>query len=86
MEINLVIVLLRPVTGNEALILQRVRLHETSLYSLLNFIIEFLYTTDTDFFAVLIAPDRQRGSPETRTREVPIIQVLQPVAKAACTS
>ena len=35
--------------------------------------------------AVLGSPNRQRRTPETRTREVPVVQILQPLTKAACT-
>ena len=85
MQIDLVIVLLAHIAEHKAIILQRITLHHTSLHSLLDLVIEFLHTTDADFLTILIAPYRQWRSPETGTGEVPVVQVLQPVAEASCT-
>ena len=64
MKVNLIIILLTPVTRHETVVLQWVALHETSLYRLLNLVVELLYAADADLLAVLIAPDRKGRSPE----------------------
>ena len=86
MEVNLVVVLFRHVTRHETVILQRIALHESSLHSLFDFVVELLHRTDTDLLAIFVAPDGQWCSPETATREVPVIQILQPVTETACSS
>ena len=85
MEVNLIIVLLTVVANNKTLVLQWVALHDASGNRLLDFCIELLQAADALLATVLIAPDRQRSTPETRTREVPVVQVLQPVAESTCT-
>ena len=83
-QIDEVVVLLRHFARHEALVLQRVARHDASCDGLLNFVIEFLHGADALLGgAVLVAPDGQRSAPETRAREVPVVQVLKPVAKAA---
>ena len=84
-QVDLVVVLLRHIARHETIVLQRVTLHESSLNSLLDLIVEFLYRANADLLTILVAPDGQRGAPETGTREVPVVQVLQPVAEAAST-
>ena len=86
MQVDLVVVRLRHIARNESIVLQWVRSHEACLHSLLDLIVEFLDRADADLLTILIAPDRQRCAPETGTREVPVVQVLQPVAETACTS
>ena len=65
MQVDLVVVLLRHIAGHETVVLQRVTLHESSLHSLLDLVVEFLYRTDADLLAILVAPDGKRRSPET---------------------
>ena len=63
-----------------------VSLHHTGFDRLVDLRHQFLNRTDADLFlSVLCAPDRQRRAPVTRTREVPVVEVLQPFAEAACT-
>ena len=82
-EVYTVIILLRIISRNESIVFQRIALHHTSLYRALNFIVEFFDTTDTLLVTIGIAPNRERRTPETRTRKVPVVEVLQPVAKAS---
>ena len=84
-QVYLVVVLLRIVSGNESPVLQGIALHHTSLHGLLYLAIEFVHRTDALLSAILVAPDRQRRTPEARARQVPVVEVLQPVAKPACT-
>ena len=86
MQVYLVIIGLTVISWHKAFILQRIALHKTSGNRLLYLIIEFSQTTDTLRITVFVTPNRQRSSPETRTGEIPIIQILQPVAKATCSS
>ena len=85
MEVDLVIVLLRIITGNESFVFQWVALHHSGSYSLFNLVVEFLHTANALLLTVLIAPDRQRSTPIARAREVPVVEVLKPVAETSCT-
>ena len=64
MEVDAVVVLLRVVARNEALILHRIALHNAGCYRLLYLGIQFFERTDALLATVLVAPDRQRSSPE----------------------
>ena len=85
MQVNLVIVLLAVVTGNEALILVRVACHHTGSNSLLNLIIKLGNRTYADSLAILACPYWQRGTPVTATAQVPVVEILEPLAKTSCT-
>ena len=84
-HVNLVVVLLRHIARNEAFVFQRVALHNTGSNSLLDFTVELFEASDALLLAVLTAPDGQRCTPEARTREVPVVQVVEPITKTACT-
>ena len=78
-KVNAVIVLLRHIPGNKTFLLKRVGGHHTGLNGSLYFIVKFFYTADADFFTSLpIAPNGQRCAPIARTREIPVVQILQP--------
>ena len=85
MQVYLVVVLLAHITRHKALILQQVALHKACLDALLNLIIQLFNAADADFLTILRAPDRQRSTPEARTAQIPVVQVLKPVAEAPCT-
>ena len=85
MKVYLIIVLLAVVARNEALILHRIALHNACRNSLLYFCIQFLKATNALLATVFVTPYWQWSTPETRTREVPIVQVLKPVAETTCT-
>ena len=60
--------------------------HEACLDGLLDLVAQLFDAADADFFlAVLGAPDGQRCAPVTRTRQVPVDEVLQPVAETTAT-
>ena len=60
----------------------RVGFHEACLNRFLDFIEQFCDRTDTNLFrSVFGSPDRQRRSPITGTREVPIVEVIQPLTE-----
>ena len=64
-----------------------IRGHETGLDGLLNLGAQLLHAAYALLFlAVLGAPDGQRGTPVAAAREVPVDDVLQPVAEAAAAS
>ena len=65
-QVNLIVVLLTHVAGNESFVFQRVRFHHTCLDGFLNLGIKLFERTDADFLTrLLVAPDRQRSAPET---------------------
>ena len=82
-QVNLVVVLFRHVTRHKAILLQRIVLHDASLDGFLDFIVQFLDRADANLLTVLRAPDGQRCTPETATAEVPVVQVVEPVAEAS---
>ena len=86
MKIDLIIIGLIIVTGNEAFILQRIVRHHTGSNSLFYFIVKFLYRTDADFFTVFRTPDRQWSSPISASTQVPVIKILQPFSETAGSS
>ena len=86
MEVNLLVIVLLHQSRNKALLLERILCHHTGSNGLLNLVIEFLDRTDAQFLAgVTVAPDRQWCAPVARTAEVPVIEVLEPCAKASGT-
>ena len=65
----------------------RIRIHEARLDGFLDLGTKFFDAADANLFlAVLGAPNGQRRAPVARTREVPVDEVLQPVAETAATS
>ena len=64
MEVDAVVVLLRVVARYEALVLHRIALHNAGCYRLLYLGIQLFERTDALLATVLVAPDRQRCSPE----------------------
>ena len=82
MQVYEVVIGLAHVARHEAFLLQRILVHHTGLDSLFYFAVEFLKASDAQLFAVLTAPDGERCTPETRAREVPVVQVVEPVAEA----
>ncbi len=64
----------------------RVLFHKARSDGLVYLLEEFLDRPDTYLFlSVLGAPDRQRRTPVTRAGEVPVVQVLEPLAETPCT-
>ena len=65
----------------------RVRFHEACLHRFLDFIEQFCDGTDTNFLGTIFGtPDRQRRSPITRTGEIPVVEVIEPLAETSCSS
>ena len=84
-EIDEVIVLPAHVLRIESLVLQWIACHYPGSHGLLDFGIEFLYGAYAFLFlAVLRTPDRERCAPEAASREVPVLDVLQPFSETAC--
>ena len=63
-EVYAVVVLLRVVARYEAVVLKRVRYHNASSYSFLDFCIKLCERTDALLAALVVAPDRKRCTPE----------------------
>ena len=83
-QVNLVVVLLRIDSRLEAFLLVRIGGHQTCSNRFFYFIVEFFHGFDTFLLAVVLrAPDGQRGAPVARTAQVPVVQVLQPLAEAS---
>ena len=84
MEVDLLVVLLGVDPRLE--VLPGVLGHEARSYRLLDADIELGDGGDAALFlAVLGAPDRERCAPVAATGEVPVLEVLQPLAEAART-
>ena len=85
-QVYLIVILLTHVARHETLLLQWVRCHHASSHSLLNLVVEFLHAADAHFLAsVAVAPDGQWSAPVARTREVPVVEVLEPLAETSRT-
>ena len=84
-QVDAVVVLLRIVARHEAFVLQRIAFHHAGSHCFLYLLIEFLKASDANLLAVLVAPYRQRCAPEARTRQVPVVKVLKPVAETSGT-
>ena len=85
-QVYLVIVFLRIFARHEAFVLVGIALHEAGSHGLLYFVVKFFYGFDALLFrAVLGAPDGQRCTPVARTAQVPVVQVLEPLAEASRT-
>ena len=85
-EVNLLVIGLGVVAGHEAFVAQRVGGHEACSNRFIQFIVELLYAADADFLRTVFgAPDGQGSAPETAARQVPVLEVLQPLAEAART-
>ena len=68
----------------EALVTQWVALHHPGSDGFVDLVVEFLDRAYADFLlAVFGAPDRERGAPEAAARQVPVLDVLQPLAEAS---
>ena len=85
-KVYLVVVFLRVHARLETFVLIRIGCHQSGSYGFLYLVIKFLYGFDTFFFVTVFrAPDRQRSTPVARTAQVPVVQVLQPLAEASRT-
>ena len=83
MQVDFVVVRLRHIANHKALVFQWVTSHYACLNRLFDFVVKFLDRPDAFFsFALFVAPNRQRGTPETATRKVPVVQVFEPIAEA----
>ena len=82
-QIYFVIIVLTVIARNETTVFQRIGSHQSGRYRFLDFGIQFLHRTDTDFLTVFRPPDRQRRTPITATAQVPVIQVLQPFTETS---
>ena len=81
MQVYALIVLLRHIARYESVSFQRIFLHDAHFDGLLYLVIEFLHATDAALFALFATPNGKRCAPETRTRQVPVVQIVKPVAK-----
>ena len=82
-QVYFVVVFLRHISWHKALVFQWIWLHEACSHWFFYFIVEFFYTSDTDFFSFFWSPNRQRSTPEAWTWQVPVIEVVKPVAKTS---
>ena len=83
-QIDFLVVFFGVVAGHKAFVAQRVRFHHTGLYGTVYLVIQCFYRVDANFLlAVVSAPDWQRGTPVARTREIPVLQVFEPLAESA---
>ena len=86
-QVDAVIVLLAHVAGYKTFVLERIGCHDACCHALLYLLVEFLQRTDAQFLTgVTVAPDGQRSAPIAASREVPVVEVLEPFAEAACAS
>ena len=70
----------------EFLLTVGVVLHKPGCNGLVNLIAQLIYAADANlFFAIFGAPDGQRGAPVAAAAQVPVHDILQPVAETACT-
>ena len=84
MQVYLIIIFFWIVAWNKAIVFQRIALHDSCSHTLLYLSIEFFYASYALLIAFIVSPDRKRSSPETWTWEVPVIQILQPIAETPC--
>ena len=85
-EVDPVIVLLAHVLRVEALVLQGVGGHEAGFHSLVYLSVELLDAAYAHLLlSVFAAPYRERSAPEAAAAEVPVLDVLEPLAETACT-
>ena len=82
-QVDAVVVLLAVVAGGEALVAQRIARHQACGDGFINGLIKFGHRADAARLAVLGAPDGQRSAPIAAATQVPVVEVLQPLAKAA---
>ena len=83
-KVYLIIILLAVVIGIKACGSQRILLHNAGCNSPLNLCVELPCRTYANLFrAILCSPNRKRSAPEAASGEIPILKVLQPLAKAA---
>ena len=86
MEINPVVVLLAHVLRIKTIVLKRIACHESGFHSLVDLGVELCDRADADFLlAVLGAPDRKRCAPETAAAQIPVLNVLKPLAETSGT-
>ena len=86
MDIDPVVVLLGHVIRIEAIVPERIGLHDTGRDSLVDLQIELFDGSDAYLLlAVFGAPYRQRGAPETASAEIPVLDILQPLTETART-
>ena len=84
MEVDALVILLIVFAGHESGFLIRILCHDAGCNSLLDFGIEMLDAVDYHLLrAVLRAPDGERGTPVAAAREVPVLQILEPLAETA---
>ena len=84
MQVDLIVVLLRIYPWGK--VLPGVSRHEASFYRALDGVVELFDGGDTDLFTTILgAPDRQGCTPVAATREVPVLEVLQPLTEATRT-
>ena len=85
MKVYLVIVLAAVIAGNKTFILVGVACHNTGSNSLLYFVIKLGNGANALGLAILACPYGKRGTPVTAAAQVPVVQILEPLAKTACT-
>ena len=84
MQVDLVVVLLGVEPWGE--VRPGVLRHEARLHGAFDLVVELLDRADADLLLpILCAPDRQRGTPVATTREVPVLEVLEPLTEATRT-
>ena len=85
-EINPVVVLLAHVLRIKTIVLKRIACHESGFHSLVDLGVELCDRADADLLlSVLGAPDRKRCAPETAAAEVPVLDILKPLAETSRT-
>ncbi len=82
-QVYAAVIIFRIVTGNESVVLERIAVHYSGCHRFVYFVIKFLHAANADFVTIFITPYRQRCSPKARTRQVPVVQILQPVAETS---
>ncbi len=83
-QVDAVVVLLAHVAGHEAALLEGIGCHDAGNHGFLYLAIKLLHAAYAPLLArVAVAPDGQRRAPEATAAQVPVVQVLQPLAKAS---
>ena len=85
-KIYLVVVFEAHIGRVEAFVFQRIGCHDAGGNGFFDFCVKLFYRADADFlFAVFGTPDGQRSAPVTAAAEVPVLDILKPLAEAAGT-
>ena len=84
-QVNLIVVFVAVIANHETSLLPWVLSHHASCHGFLHFVVEFFHAADTNFFVCVgIAPDRKWSAPVAAAAQVPVVEVFEPFAEAAC--